>query len=187
MPELNETVQKQKITSFAELISFSNEMGLSLSKRELEFMRTGIENKKVSLDYLQIIINKTAQKKDDIGLQWYDKVLNNANRKNNIVSKYQDKDGNVHVYIREYIIKQSQGAKIGKKFYAANRIDYNSENHKSIAMATNYSLQGLKMQIASYYTQIYLNEVKNELKHDKAQWVSANSSVQNKPDLEMSI
>ena len=23
------------------------------------------------------------------------------------------------------------------------------------------------MQIASYYTQIYLNEVKNELKHDK--------------------
>lgn len=151
-----------------DVIEYAQERGVTLSKKNVEFMREGISSEKITIDYLYKHVNQIADKKKEIGLRWEDKE---KPTEKGVVSSYKDKTGKVHCYIIEREVKNSDDpAKIGKKFYVANRIDQGKDEHAQ--MATRDSLDGIKNTVSAYFTQIIISEINREKSLNKQNAVS---------------
>lgn len=201
MSELKEPAQEvKKFDNLEDVLAHAQEKGVILPKKQIEYMRTGLESKKVGAEFLAKIVDRVAEKKDAVGLQWRDKPesMKDAELKEQkekgtdhaiTVAKYQDRNGLVHAYIKEATIKNSQDPeKIGKTFYSANRIEHGKGDmpgtDKHVVLTTSYSLDGVKNQVASYYAQIHINQVQQEFREERQKQWELKAEIQNEHEPE---
>lgn len=192
---INNQIPVVEKKTFEDVINYAQKMNVIMPKSQIEFMKKGLESKKVSTDYLIKIIDKVASKNNEKGLEWFPnskRNLDTEQEQGRIVAKLQDKNGLVHAYVKEMVVKQHQDpAKIGQKFYTANRIIHGAGDKPGTdlhsPMTTNYDLDNIKHQISCYYSKISFTEIQNDLNANKQKDLKNDLVSTNSPSLTMSI
>jgi len=162
----------EKKINIEDIIEHAQEKGLLLPKKQIEFMRIGLEGDKVGAEYLMQIIDRAADVIHQKGLHWEDKtpetIAKEDPAKNHAISKYCDGKGAVEAYIVECTVKNNPDpAKNGVVFYAANRIERGAGEAGTdlhVQVGTRDNKEGLKNSVTAYFNQITINQVKNDMK-----------------------
>jgi len=149
---------EKKAMSLDDVVNDAQEKGLKIPAKSIDFMRQGVEEKKITIGYVKLIVDRSVKMKAERNLSWNDVENPEAGK---AVAKYGTKDHKTQAYILELQNKES-----GKTFYAANRIVEVDGKTVHEPMKTSSFKDSLKNYVDAVYTNEIMQEVRNDLKKE---------------------
>jgi len=163
--------KEQKPQTLEDVLEHARDRGVVLPKKHIEFMRTGLENGKVTPDYLISKVNKIAEKYYEKKPGWYTSIEADPNKP---VAYYVSNYDQAHVYRR-------MNKETGEYFFSASRVEGVGAETKYHNLATAATFSEIQNRVEGYYVGIAIKDVAKEnkaVKEQKAEPKTASQRVE---------